>query len=207
MPSAVTSDPRGIRAPCDPDRQSSGYDSLADRFVAVRSASGTAVARAWAAKQPREARIIDVGAGSGIPITKVLVEAGLMVSAIDGSPRMVALFRENFPAVPVRCGAIEDIPLSASAWDGVIAVGLIFLLPEDVQRKVIKRFADALVPGGSLLFSAPREVGTWDDTLTGRPSMSLGYDAYRDALANANLRLNETYTDENGSHYYEAVKP
>ena len=40
-------------------------------------------------------QVLDVGAGSGEPLTAELIKAGFDVSAIDASPKMVAAFRSQ----------------------------------------------------------------------------------------------------------------
>jgi len=81
-----------------------------------------------------------------------------------------------------------------------------FLLPDEAQHRLIARVAGALAPGGRFLFSAPRQMCEWDDRLTGRPSRSLGQQAYRQALEAAGLILAHQRTDPGGNHYFDAVK-
>ncbi len=104
----------------------------------------------------------------------------------------------------VVCEAVEASDFFGRTYDGMVAIGLIFLLQPDVQRVVIRRVASALKPGGRLLFTAPTETGTWVDVMTSRQSASLGDEAYRRALADAGLVVIAEYVDEGESHYYEA---
>ena len=95
-----------------------------------------------------------------------MVDAGCRVWAIDASPRMVAAFSNRFPDLPVKCEAVEDSSFFDLQFDGIVAWGLMFLLPEATQLAVIPRLASALSPGGSLVFTAPTEVSSWPDNLT-----------------------------------------
>lgn len=174
--------------------------------MAVRSTSGCDVVRTWAASLPRACSVVDVGAGNGEPLTSVLIDAGLAVSAIDASPKMVAAFNRLFPGVEIVCEPAEQSRFFDRTFDAALAIGLIFLLPADGQGNLIRRISDALEPGGSLLFSAPWQVGTWIDILTGRPSWSLGAEEYRRVLARSGFRLVDEHVDEGGTHYYEARK-
>lgn len=185
---------------------SSGYDAVAEEFMAVRSDAGRAVVRKWAASLPRACSVVDVGAGYGEPLTSVLIDEGLNVSAIDASPKMVAEFRRRFPGVDVACEPAERSSFFGRTFDAAMAIGLIFLLPADTQRALIRRVAGALEPGGSFLFSAPRQVGTWNDLLTGRTSWSLGAEEYGRILVEAGFRLIDEHVDEGGTHFYEAGK-
>ena len=79
---------------------SHGYEGIADRFLRARSITGAATVRAWAEGLPRGGRVLDLGCGSGEPVTHVLVEAGLDVYAIDASPTLVEAFRAKLPDEP-----------------------------------------------------------------------------------------------------------
>lgn len=190
----------------DPGDSSNGYDALVGEYISARSLTGQALVRDWAKSLPPEAAIIDLGAGSGEPITSVLIEAGFNVSALDASPRMVEAFRARFPDVEMACEPVEESNFFGRTYDAVIAIGLIFLLEAELQKPLIKKVAKALNPGGRFLFSAPTETGEWDDVLTGRRSVSLGQHAYNNALTGAGFESVISQHDEGGSHYYDAVK-
>lgn len=119
---------------------------------------------------------------------------------------MVAALQQRFPGVEIACEPAESSRFFDRTFDGALAVGLVFLLPEDSQRKLLRKLAGVLKPGGGLLFSAPRQVCTWDDRLTGQRSSSLGAEAYRRILASSGLRLTGEYLDEGETYYYQAQK-
>ncbi len=185
---------------------SNGYEAVAGEFMATRSTSGRALVRDWAATLPRGGAIVDVGAGSGEPLTSALVEAGLKVFAIDASPTMAAAFRRRFPGVEIACEPAESSRFFDRTFSAALAVGVIFLLPAEAQQELIRRMARALQPGGGMLFSAPRQVCAWNDLLTGRPSSSLGAEAYARLLNECGLEIVAEPADEGGSQYYEARK-
>jgi len=186
---------------------SNGYDAVAEDFMSIRSSTGVKTVRKWMAKLPDGGSVLDVGAGAGEPITAALIEAEFNVSAIDASPNMVAAFQQRFPDVDVACEAAEDSQFFNRTFDGVLAIGLVFLLPADRQRTLITHMAEAVKPGGYLLFSAPQQVGNWDDVLTGRRSCSLGGEEYRQIIADAGLVIEGEHVDEGQSYYYDACKP
>ncbi|MEM7767050.1 MAG: class I SAM-dependent methyltransferase [Pseudomonadota bacterium] len=188
------------------DDPSCGYDAVASEFMAVRSTSGQGLVRAWARQLPRGCSIIDVGSGHGEPLTAVLVDEGLDVSAIDAAPAMVAAFRQRFPELEIACEPAETSPFFDRTFDAALCVGLVFLLPEDRQRRLLLRVSEALNSGGQLLFSAPRQVCTWTDVLTGKPSWSLGTEAYEILLSETGMSLTGVDTDEGGTHYFMARK-
>jgi SAM-dependent methyltransferase len=83
----------------------------------------------------------------------------------------------------------------------------VFLLAPDAQANLIHKVARALKPGGRFLFTAPRQASEWSDNLTGRKSVSLGSDAYRQILEAAGLVLVGEAEDEGENHYYFSHKP
>jgi len=176
--------------------------------MAVRSQFGTSLVRSWARKNLLpSATVIDVGCGSGAPISKTLVDEGFEVFGIDASPTMVSAFRRRFPDAPVACEAAQDSLFFDRTFDGAVAIGLLFLLSEENQKKVIENIAAALNGEGHFLFSAPLQQGEWQDVLTDRRSISLGEEGYVCALQAAGLRLVECCVDEGENNYYDAVKP
>jgi SAM-dependent methyltransferase len=188
---------------------SNGYERVADAYIAARgtpragvTAIGIPNVLAWAGTLPRGATILDVGCGPGIPVTQTLIEQGFTVYGVDASPRMVAAFQQRFPGVPCECRAIETSTFFDRRFDAAIAWGVIFLMPARVQPLAIARVAGALKPGGHFLFTAPREAGSWPDTMTGLMSHSLGDTAYRTAIEAAGLTLVGEDVDVGGNHYY-----
>ena len=95
-------------------------------------------------------RVLDLGCGHGVPISQTLIQHGCAVYGVDASPRLVAAFREKFPDVPVVCEAIKDSSFFDRLFDGAVAWGVMFLLPIDVQARVIASVSRALNTGRSM---------------------------------------------------------
>lgn len=187
---------------------SAGWEAVSDQFMAIRSQVGAALVRSWAKDRlARSAAILDIGCGSGVPIAQSLVNDGFSVWGVDASPSLISAYRLNLPNMPAVCEPAQDSSFFDRNFVGAVSIGLIFLLGEGDQRRLLTRVADVLEPGGRFLFSAPREVCRWNDTLTGRASMSLGADAYAAHLTSVGLRLDDYRSDEGGNNYYEAFKP
>lgn len=190
--------------PIDP---SHGWNAVAQRFIQARSRIGADTVRRWAKQLPPAGDILDVGCGSGAPIATALVEDGFRVFGVDASPALVAEFRRRLPSAEVVCEPAETSGLFQRKFDGAVAIGLLFLLPAEDQRQVIGNVARAMKPGGRFLLSAPRLACEWVDTLTARPSRSLGEAEYRRVLDQAGLRLPGHFVDEGGNDYFDAVAP
>lgn len=191
--------------------RSSGYEAVADHFLARRgsvpcSGIGERKVRRWARRIPQRSSVIDLGCGPGFPLTAVLVEEGLDVFGVDGSPAFVAAFRRNLPGVPVLCEAVQDSRMFDRTFDAALAWGLIFLLKVEDQHRLIQKFSEILVPGGRLLFTAPAKAVNWIDGMTDLESVSLGAEQYGQLLDAAGLTVSEEYEDEGENHYFDAFK-
>jgi 2-polyprenyl-3-methyl-5-hydroxy-6-metoxy-1,4-benzoquinol methylase len=190
---------------------SNGYEGIAAEFLTGRGRApatgvGAKAVREWASTLSHGAAVIDIGCGSGIPITRELVNQNLNVYAMDASPSMVSAFRRNFPNTPVACESVQDSLFFIRRFDAVLSWGLMFLLQPDQQHHLIQRFAEILVPGGRLLFTSEREQVVWNDAMTGLESRSLGATEYKKLLSAVGLSVTREYEDEGDNHYYDAVK-
>lgn len=187
---------------------SNGYEAVATEFIAGRQRSGVGVAtvRAWGRSLPQGATILDLACGFGVPNSQALINDGFVIYGVDASPSLIAEFRRRFPDLNVACEAVEDSLFFDRTFDGVIAVGLLFLLSEDSQRDLIRRVGLALNSGGRFLFTSPAQSCTWTDILTGRESLSLGADAYKAIIADARLNLVGEHSDEGDNHYYDTCR-
>ena len=191
--------------------RSSGYESVAEHFLARRGRSpsvgiGVREVRKWARELPRKSSVIDLGCGPGFPMTSVLVEEGLQVFAVDAAPSFVAAFQRNLPGIPILCEAVQESKMFDRTFDAVLAWGLMFLLNSEDQRHLIRRFAEILVPGGHLLFTAPAKPVVWNDAMTDLESVSLGAGQYRTLLGSVGLAVAKEYEDEGENHYFDAFK-
>ncbi|HTC98202.1 MAG TPA: class I SAM-dependent methyltransferase [Bradyrhizobium sp.] len=187
--------------------RSNGYERIAAEFVSARSKTiGVKRVRDWAKALPRGAAVVDLGCGPGLPITEILVAEGLGVYGVDAAPSFVQAFRRNLPNTPIACEAVQDSKFFDRTFDGVLAWGLMFLLSPEDQRRLIRRIADILVPGGRLLFTCPAEIGSGDDMMTGRETRSLGAEEYRRQLSAVGLSIASQYEDEGGNHYFDVFK-
>lgn len=191
--------------------KSNGYEEVASAFIAGRGSGkgvgiGVSVVAQWASTLPPQTTVLDLGCGTGDPITRIFIERGFTVYAVDASPSMVAVFQARFPGVAVQCAAAEESDYFGLRFNAVVSWGLFFLLEEEVQRKLIAKVAGALRRGGKFLFTAPPQRCSWRDAMTERASISLGYEAYQRALEAHGMRLAGTDSDEGENYYYLAQK-
>lgn len=199
-----------ISAPSAPgDDLSRGWEVAAEEFIAARERSriGADTVRAWARHLPDGGSVLDLGCGSGVPVSQALIDSGLRVWGVDASPSMAAEFARRCPRATVACEPVETSSFFGRRFDGIVAIGLMFLLPADAQRGLIARVALALNADGRFLFTCPAQACAWADLMTGRESRSLGEPAYVEVLREAGLVLAGRGMDEGGNHYFHAHRP
>lgn len=186
---------------------SNGWDAAAATMTRDRSHSiGVAVLRAWARSLPVGASVLDLGCGDGAPVSQALVDLGCRVSGLDGSPRLIAAWRQRFPEADAACEAAETSTWFGRTFDAVVSIGMMFFLDEAAQRAVIRHCATAVTAGGRVLVTAPWQTATWIDPTTRRRCRSLGRREYADAFARAGFDVVATPVDEGGNHYVAALR-
>jgi len=198
------SDPKGTNTR-DP---SNGWEAVALSVSDHLSEStiGVRTIQEWTRAFPAGAAILDLGCGPGTPRSKVLNDGIFAVSAVDAAPTMASAYQRRFPKARVACEPVEESSCFDQMFDGVLAWGLMFLLPAETQRSLIHRVGKVVNAGGRFLFTAPTQECTWADLSTELTSLSLGRSAYISILAEAGFKLIAEYTDEGENHYYDAVK-
>ncbi|MER7769579.1 methyltransferase domain-containing protein [Kitasatospora sp. NPDC096140] len=96
---------------------------------------------------PREARrVLDLGAGTG-KATRLLVEAGLDVVAVEPDAGMRAQLAAAVPKAAVRAGSAERIPLPDGSVDAVVVAQAWHWFD---PAAAVPEIARVLAPGGTL---------------------------------------------------------
>jgi len=184
------------------------YEAHAQKFLQQRDLSnvGAQVVSHWAELRPVGGNVVEIACGGGLPVTQSLVDAGLHVWAIDSSPTLIDIFRKRFPDIPAECESVLESEYFGRKFDAAISIGLIFLLAENDQLKMLNRLSQVLNPGAGFLFTAPQESGSWTDTNTGHSCLSLGQDSYKSALQEAGFRFIQYHVDSGQNNYFEVEK-
>ncbi|RKG71236.1 class I SAM-dependent methyltransferase [Corallococcus sp. CA054B] len=186
------------------------YDLIADWYASHRAGPmGVPEVTALAASLPAGASVLDVGCGTGLPLTRVLLEHGCQVMGVDSSRELLARFQANFPHVPVRCAPIQSCELQERAFDAAISWGVLFHLRHEEQEQAIANIARALKPGAAFLFTSGDAHSSIDGApMNGVPFRYHSYsvDGYRDLLRVHGLTLEATHTDPGGNVYYLSRK-
>mgnify|MGYP006000667255 FL=1 len=99
------------------------YEKSSKKFLTHRNSSqvGFNIAKDWAGSFDLGTEILEVACGTGYPITKELIKAGMKVWAIDSSPTLLSDFSSKFPNIPVACEKIQDAKLFDRKFDAAIS--------------------------------------------------------------------------------------
>jgi ubiquinone/menaquinone biosynthesis C-methylase UbiE len=188
------------------------YDLIADWYASERvDQTGVPEALAFAKTLPPGARVLDIGCGNGLPITKALVAADIQVVGIDSAAKMLARFRLNLPTTHAVRAVAQTLPFADATFDGAVAWGVMFHLPQAEEIKVVASVARVLKPGGSFLFTAGDVVDDSGDHLGIMNGVEFHYysfttDGYRRVLVDHGLHLVDFHKDKGENGYYLAAK-
>jgi len=130
-----------------------GYDACGSAYLEDIADSERPEVRRLVKLLPARARVLDVGCGMGEPVTRMLVEGGCEVTAIDLSSAQIRLARERLPGVAFVHADVMDasVRFPPAAFDGVVACYVITHIPRDQHADLFTRLAGWLKPGGLLL--------------------------------------------------------
>jgi SAM-dependent methyltransferase len=108
-----------------------------------------------------DARLLDVGCGSGLTLV-LAAERGAVPSGVDISPGLLDIARDRLPQADLREADMESLPFGDGAFDAVTGVNA-FQFAGD-PRRALREAARVTRPGGRVvasLFAAPeRSEGT-----------------------------------------------
>jgi SAM-dependent methyltransferase len=160
------------------------YDAIADTWgQARRTGSRDPREVEWLkrlfALLPDDARVLDLGCGSGAPILAELIHRGYRVTGVDLSREQLIRARTRCAAASLLQGDLAEIEFAPASFDGVIAYDSIWHLPRAEHQRVFAGICRWLVPGGAALFTlgAP-DVADGEGLFTELMGAPIFYDAW-----------------------------
>ena len=160
------------------------------------------------------AKILDLGCGTGNPIARHIIDRGFRVVGVDQSQKLLDIAKTVVPEAELIHADIVDVELTekfaaAIAWDSV------FHIPRAHHPGIYRKLAGALEPGGKLLLSVGGTgAESLDSSFAGLTSEMFGqeffYDAYAPPLARqlieaAGFEIELWELDDPSSHGHIAV--
>jgi SAM-dependent methyltransferase len=112
----------------------------------------------FCSKLPKKADVLDLGCGTGLPVTKELVSRGFHVTAIDISDNMISSAKKNVPEAKYLRISMTEMKFD-SEFDGVVSSFTMLCLDPKNFRKAAQRISNAVREGGYLLLSLNEPPG------------------------------------------------
>lgn len=135
--------------------QAAAFDHIGERYDdAFPHKDGQIAVAQWLIKRlPPDARVLDVGCGTGLPTARQLVAAGADVTGIDISPVMLSLARANVPEAAFLLVDATEVDVALGLFDAVVAFFSLLMLPRSEIPAALAALRGVLRPGGWLVLS------------------------------------------------------
>lgn len=131
-----------------------GYDEIAEKYQATRHIfDNKRELEEFVSLSPKNAKVLDVGCGAGIPVTKFLVEAKFDVIGVDFSEGMLKLARRNVPEAKFVEEHMTRLSFKDNSFDGLTACYSIIHVPREKHSSLFQSFHRILKPNGVMLVS------------------------------------------------------
>ncbi len=128
------------------------YDKIAEEYQADRHAlNNMKELGEFAGLLPKNAKVLDVGCGAGIPVAKFLVESGFDVTGIDFSENMLRLARKNVTKATFIRKDMTKLGFADNSFDGLTAFYSIIHVPREKHFLLFKSFHRILKSIGIML--------------------------------------------------------
>jgi len=180
-----------------------GYDRCASDYARARRGETEQTLAHLTSRLGREARVLDIGCGGGIPVARDLARVAT-VTGVDISDEMVGLARQNVPSGTFIHGDIMAQDFPAEHFDAVVSFYAIFHLPREEHKALFRHIQRWLKPGGYLLATLSRwnEPAYTEDDFHGVTMYwsNFGLDEYRVLLQDIGFELLEV---ANVGHGYD----
>jgi len=111
---------------------------------------------------PRNSRVLDLGCGAGVPVSKFLSDKGYAVTGIDFANSMLKLARKNVPKARFIQMDMTNMKLKPNSFDGAVSFYAIIHVPREKHSKIYKKLHKILRSQAIMLLNASG-TGTWEE--------------------------------------------
>lgn len=148
-----------------------GYDRIAEEYAVARRKLGRRDKKyldRLLERLPEGSRIMDLGCGSGEPVTKLLAEHHQVVG-VDISRRQIQLARENVLNATFFVGDMTEISYPPETFDAIVSLIAIIHVPREEHANLFRRMHTMLKEGGLVLLTLGSDdwVSSPDDRFFG----------------------------------------
>ena len=132
----------------------SGYDRMAEQYLATKDPEDPLALRALAdlaSHLPKEAAVLDLGCGAGVPVTRWLADRGFAVTGVDVSAKQLELARTYVPDGTFIKADMTEVDFGPESFDAVVAFHSVIHVPRTEHPALLESIHRWLEPGGALL--------------------------------------------------------
>jgi 2-polyprenyl-3-methyl-5-hydroxy-6-metoxy-1,4-benzoquinol methylase len=132
----------------------SGYDQMAEQYLATKDPEDPLALRALAdlaSLLPKEAAVLDLGCGAGVPVTRWLADRGFAVTGVDVSAKQLDLARTSVPDGTFIKADMTEVDFGPESFHAVVAFHSVIHVPRTEHPALLKSIYRWLEPGGALL--------------------------------------------------------
>jgi 2-polyprenyl-3-methyl-5-hydroxy-6-metoxy-1,4-benzoquinol methylase len=131
------------------------FDLIAERYdEAFTDRNAQLAVGRWLIDQlPPNARVLDLGCGSGLPTAIQLAEAGFEVVGTDESSRMLELAQKRVPSGTFLQRDMRDLGEDLGTFDAVVSFFSLLMLPRADVVEVLTAVRERLTGDGLLAIS------------------------------------------------------
>jgi ubiquinone/menaquinone biosynthesis C-methylase UbiE len=129
-----------------------GYDKRTEEYHAGRHLyDNRSELEEFAGLLPKNARVLDVGCGAGVPVAEFLVASGFEVTGIDFSENMLRLAEKNVPKARFIKKDMTELDFKDNSFDGLATFYSIIHVPREKHASLFRSFHRILRPDGIML--------------------------------------------------------
>jgi 2-polyprenyl-3-methyl-5-hydroxy-6-metoxy-1,4-benzoquinol methylase len=133
-----------------------GYDEISEAYRGDdelrHRPGGTSRYLEWVARLtamlPPQARVLDLGCGNGVPVSRDLAAAGCVVTGVDFSEVQIERARRLVPGATFLVADMTEVAFAPESFEAVLALYSLIHVPLPEQRDLLARVREWLVPGG-----------------------------------------------------------
>lgn len=145
-----------------------GYNEIAPKFKEFRSIFDNLPELEYLITLlPKKAKVLDVGCGIGIPVTRFFVDHDFSVTGVDISEKMVELAKLNVPKAEFFQYDMNELDFPDNAFQCITAVYSLFHVPKEKHFSILKKFHRMLKQNGILFFCVGHLGGDYTNELLG----------------------------------------
>lgn len=133
-----------------------GYNKCSEEYSKARYGKEEPSLKLLANTIPDCSSVLDIGCGSGIPVSKLLAER-FQVTGVDISEKQIEQAKVNVSEANFIHQDIMDFDFGCNQWDAMVSFYMIFHLTKREQRIVFDKAICGLKSGGYILFTVSLE--------------------------------------------------